>query len=170
MKTELRKFKVSVPTLDGAHVAEWVDIEIPMEWDEDVGEWLMTEEGLQQVEETKARYMGLLLPHELRALRERLDMTQAQIGELLQIGQKTWTRWETGKGRPSRSVNLLLKALHDRELSTEYLRRATRHGSAWSNIIPFTTKKASVSMDKLWGNLAQNEDQLQNMKAEEIAS
>lgn len=166
MKTELRQFKVSVPTLDGESVAEWVTIEIPMEWDEGIGEWLMTEEGHLQVEETKARYMGLLLPYELKELRQRLELTQAQIGELLQIGQKTWTRWETGKGRPSRSVNLLLKALYDKELPIEYLQRATSHGSAWRKIIPFGAFKPAVSMDKLW----ENQSDLGDLKLGEIAS
>ena len=57
MKIENRTFSVSIPTLDGKEVADLIPIEIPMEWDEEVGEWLMTDEGLKQVEETKARHM-----------------------------------------------------------------------------------------------------------------
>lgn len=30
-----------------------------MTWDEDLDEWLMTEEGLRKVEETKVRHMSL---------------------------------------------------------------------------------------------------------------
>ena len=40
-----------------------------MEWDVEIQEWLMTDEGLQKVEETKARHMGLMLPSEIHALR-----------------------------------------------------------------------------------------------------
>lgn len=151
MKIETRSFDVSIPTLDGKGVAELVTIDIPMEWDEEIGEWLMTEEGLQLVEESKARHMGLLIPSEMRALRNRLELTQKQIGELLQIGEKTWTRWETGRGRPSRSVNLLLRALHDRELSVEYLHRAGELRTTWQKVIPFEQSKSnkSVQMDKL---------------------
>jgi DNA-binding transcriptional regulator YiaG len=151
MKIETRNFDVSIPTLDGKEVAELVTIQIPMEWDDEIGEWLMTEEGLEQVEETKVRHMGLLIPSEMRALRNRLELTQKQIGELLQIGEKTWTRWETGKGRPSRSVNLLLRALHDRELSVEYLQRAAEYRTTWRKVIPFQHSKSnkSVQMDKL---------------------
>ena len=35
-------------------------IQIPMEWDEDVQEWLMSEEGLRQVGEEREKFRGLL--------------------------------------------------------------------------------------------------------------
>ena len=62
MHIENREFKVSVSTADGGGIAELVTIFIPMEWDAELEEWLMTEEGLKKVEDTKARHMGLLLP------------------------------------------------------------------------------------------------------------
>ncbi len=150
MKIEHRTFEVSVPTLDGKAVAERVPIEIPMEWDENVGEWLMTEAGSQKVEETKARHMGLLLPTELLALRNRLGLTQKEIGALLQIGEKTWTRWERGNGRPSRSVNLLLRAIHDQEITIDYLQRASENRVGWRKVIPFPNKRPAIHMDNLY--------------------
>lgn len=149
MKTELRPFEVSIPTADGKGIAELIKIEIPMEWDEEIAEWLMTDEGLKQVEETKARHMGLLLPSEMKALRDRLDLTQKAIGELLQIGEKTWTRWETGKTRPSRSVNLLLRALYDRQIHIEYLKQANHFQHYWGIVIAFPRKKELIHMDQL---------------------
>ena len=126
MKIENQKFDVSIPTLDGKGIADWVSIEIPMEWDDEINEWLMTPEGDKMVEDTKSRHMGLLLPEEMKALRSRLGLTQTEIGELLQIGEKTWTRWESGKARPSRSVNLLLRALNDREITVDFLKQIGR--------------------------------------------
>lgn len=165
MKIETRSFDVSIPTLDGKEVSELVTIQIPMEWDEEIGEWLMTDEGLQQVEETKARHMGLLIPSEMRALRNRLELTQKQIGELLQIGEKTWTRWENGRGRPSRSVNLLLRALHDRELTVEFLHRASDLRQTWRKVVPFRKSNEVVQMDKLLDYQATSSVKVKNQEA-----
>ncbi len=82
-----------------------------MEWDPELKEWLITPEAEELLEDTKARHMGLALPEDLRALRVLLDLTQSGMGELLCIGEKTWTRWETGRQRPSQSLNLLLRAV-----------------------------------------------------------
>lgn len=150
MKIENQKFDVSIPTLDGKGIAEWVSIKIPMEWDDEVQEWLMTPEGDKRVEDTKSRHMGLLLPDEMKELRHRLSLTQTEIGALLQIGEKTWTRWESGKARPSRSVNLLLKALHDREITIDFLKRQKQSRTGWNKVIPFPNPKTKpIQMDHL---------------------
>ena len=73
------------------------------------------------LEDTKARRMGLLLPEQFHELRERCESTQKEMGEIFQVGEKSWTRWETGKHRPSRSISLLVRALYDGELSVNYL-------------------------------------------------
>ncbi|TVP79361.1 MAG: hypothetical protein EA353_06250 [Puniceicoccaceae bacterium] len=131
MKIEERDFEVSIPTADGEAIAELVPIRIPMEWDEELQEWLMTEAGLKQVEETKARYMGLMLPGEIKALREKLRLTQKEISDVLQIGEKTWSPWETGRMRPSRSMNLLLRALDDGKITVDYLKALAQPRVSW---------------------------------------
>ena len=68
-----------------------------------------------------------------KALRKRLGLTQPQISELLQIGEKTWTRWETGRERPSRSINVLLFALNDGKLDAAYLRSVARRRNDWAS-------------------------------------
>jgi DNA-binding transcriptional regulator YiaG len=131
-RIEHRKHEVTIPTADGSAVAERIPIRVPMEWDPEIGEWLLTPEAEALIETTKARHMGLLLPHDLLGLRLRLGLSQQAIGELLQIGAKSWTRWETGHQRPSRSINLLLRALHSGFISPMQLREMgmTRHD--WS--------------------------------------
>jgi DNA-binding transcriptional regulator YiaG len=131
MKIENRTFDVSIPTADGESIAELISIQIPMEWDEEIQEWLMTDEGLQKVEETKARHMGLMLPAEIRGLRERLNLTQKEISEALQIGEKTWSPWENGRNRPSRSINLLLRALDDGKITIDYLKAVASPPTLW---------------------------------------
>jgi DNA-binding XRE family transcriptional regulator len=121
MKTKNEQFEVLVPNLEGNGVAERVKVVAPMRWDEELQEWLLTPEAHEIIESTKARHMGLLLPAQLKELRERHDYTQKEMGELFQVGEKSWTRWESGKHRPSRSINLLIRALYEGEISLNYL-------------------------------------------------
>lgn len=123
MKTKNEEFEVLVPNLDGTAVAEKVTVTVPVEWDEELKEWLLTSEAHQVIEDTKARHMGLLLPAQLKELRERHQCTQKEMGELFQVGEKSWTRWESGKHRPSRSINLMIRALYEGEVSINYLLR-----------------------------------------------
>jgi DNA-binding transcriptional regulator YiaG len=148
-----RAHEVTIPTPDGRSVAERIPIRVPMEWDAELGEWLLTPEAETMIEAAKARHMGLLLPQQLLELRQRLGLSQRAIGELLQIGAKSWTRWETGKQRPSRSLNLLLRALYSGLISpTQLSEMGTTHHD-WSaqfcllaNQISQTTDPVSLDL------------------------
>lgn len=113
---------VNIPNLDGDGIAEVITIKIPVTIDQQSGEEMLTAEAVELIENTKARHMGLMLPSALKALRHRLGLTQREISELLQAGEKSYTRWESGWSRPSRMVNVILRALHDGKLTVEYLR------------------------------------------------
>lgn len=134
-RIEDRPFEVVIPTADGQSVARRIPIQIPMEWDPDLGEWLITPEAEEMLESTKARHMGLVLPEEMAALRSRLDLTQTEMGDLLCIGEKTWTRWESGAHRPSQSLNLLLRALQSGLLSVYDLRHLREPRVDWSSVL-----------------------------------
>jgi transcriptional regulator with XRE-family HTH domain len=121
MKTKHEDFEVCIPDLAGTGIAERLTVQIPLEWDEEVKQWLIGPEANRIIEDTKARHMGLLLPAQFKELRERYGYTQKQMGELFQVGEKSWTRWESGKHRPSRSNNLPIRALYDGEISINYL-------------------------------------------------
>ena len=123
MKTKTEEFEVLIPNLDGTDIAERVKVPVTLEWDEEVKQWLLTPEAHQIIEDTKARRIGLLLPAQLKELRERYDYTQKEMGELFQVGEKSWTRWESGRHRPSRSINLLIRALYEGQISINYLLR-----------------------------------------------
>src|SRR5881296_1359357 len=112
-ETRLIDFRISIPTLDGSAVAEVVTLKVPVTVDPQTEEELLTAEAIQAIEDTKARYMGLLTPGQIRELRTRLGLTQQQMSEILQAGEKSYTRWETGRARPSRLVNAFLKLLYD---------------------------------------------------------
>ena len=121
MKLKNIEFEVLIPKADGTGIAEKVKLTVPVRWDEELQDWLMTPEAHEIIDNTKARHMGLLLPAEIKELRERYDYTQKEMGELFQVGEKSWTRWESSKHRPSRSINLLIRALYEGEISINYL-------------------------------------------------
>lgn len=121
MKTKSEDFEVLVPNAEGTAVAERVKVKIPLRWDSEVEEWVLTPEAHELIDNTKARHMGLLLPEEFKALRKRLGYSQKEMGELFQAGDKSWTRWESGQHRPSRSLSLLIRAVYEAELSVDYL-------------------------------------------------
>ena len=55
--------------------------------------------------------LGLLMPEEIRALRESLELTQADFERLLGVGEKTVVRWERGTVFQNRATDVLLRAL-----------------------------------------------------------
>jgi DNA-binding transcriptional regulator YiaG len=134
-KLETVRFDVHIPNLEGDAVAEIIPIEVQVYLDSESGEKVLTSESLELIETTQARRMGLMLPGEIKALRLRLRLTQNEISDLLQIGEKSYTRWETGRARPSRSINVLLCALRDGRIKPEYLRALRKR---------CTTMRASV--------------------------
>jgi transcriptional regulator with XRE-family HTH domain len=121
MKIKQREFEVLIPKVDGSGTAEKIKVMVPVRWDEEVQAWLMTPEAHEIIDNTKARHLGLLLPAQLKELRDRYGYTQKEMGELFQLGEKSWTRWESGEHRPSRSINLLIRALYEGEISINYL-------------------------------------------------
>jgi len=126
---------IHIPTMDGSGIAETVKVTVPALRDPKDGEIYLTTEATAILDKVKARRMGLLMPEQLKALRERLGLTQKQISELLQIGEKSWTRWETGKERPSRSMNVTLWALNDGRIDPAYLRALARRQADWATTL-----------------------------------
>ena len=121
-RTKLIEVPVRIPTLDGKGVAETVMVEVECTVDPTTGEELLSGQALAKLDQVKARYMGLMLPEEIRRLRQAQGLTQREMSELLQMGGKTFTRWESGLERPSRSLNLLLRSLADGKVNAAYLR------------------------------------------------
>lgn len=128
---ELIDFEVLIPTMDGKGIADKIAIKVPVTRDPVTGEELLTPEAHEKIEQTQARHMGLLSADELKALRNRLGLTQSELGDLLQVGEKSYTRWETGRARPSRSINVLLRALRDGKLTIPYLQSLQKPTVDW---------------------------------------
>ena len=54
---------------------------------------------------------GLLKPDEIKAIRVRYDLTQAQLEQLLGVGAKTVVRWERGTVFQNRATDALLRII-----------------------------------------------------------
>lgn len=108
---------VSICNPDGS-VREVVKVEVDAMKAPD-GEIYLNGDALAKLDRVKARYEGIMLPDDIRQLRERFGLTQTEISNALGLGGKTWTRWETGRERPSRSMNNMLVFLHNGKLTLE---------------------------------------------------
>ena len=108
---------VSICNPDGS-VREVVKVEVDAMKAPD-GEIFLDGDALAKLDRVKARYEGIMLPDDIRQLPERFGLTQTKISNALGLGGKTWTRWETGRERPSRSMNNMLVFLHNGMLTLE---------------------------------------------------
>lgn len=125
--------KVRIPNLDGDAIAEVHTVRVPVTIDPHTGEEMLTEEAVEIIETTKARYMGLLLPADIKKMREQLGLTQKRASELVQAGEKSWTRWESGNARPSRMVNVLLRLIYEGKVFITDLVAQRKPGTNWRN-------------------------------------
>lgn len=129
------KQPVYIPTADGKQVAETIEVEVDGYVNPRDGEIYLGPEALKQLDDVKARYLGIMLPQEIKKLRDFLGVTQKRLGELLQIGEKSYCRWETGRDRPSRSMNILLSALHDGRIDIAYLVAKSQPPVEWRKML-----------------------------------
>jgi DNA-binding transcriptional regulator YiaG len=116
---------ITVPNADGT--TRTVMVKVPALRDPEDGEIYFGTDASAILDKAKARHMGVLAPQELAELRKRLGLTQKEIAEVLQIGEKSWSRWETGREIVSRSLNLLLMALYEGRVNLPWLRAKCIH-------------------------------------------
>ena len=70
----------------------------------------------------RAKY-GLLMADEIRSIRERHGLTQAELARLLRLGGNTISRWEAGRNVQTASMDMLLRMIRDLPGSLDYLRK-----------------------------------------------
>jgi len=78
-------------------------------------------ENAQNVYRTRHR---LLSPTDIRAIRERVDLTQAEMARILRLGGNTLSRWESGRNVQSGAMDALLRIIRDLPESLAYLRKS----------------------------------------------
>jgi DNA-binding XRE family transcriptional regulator len=140
--TELIDFEVRVPNLEGDGIAEVHIIKVPARRSKGGGDFILTDEAFDLIEQTQSRYMGLMSPGDIKKLRTRIRFTQRQMSELIQAGEKSYTRWETGRARLSRLVNIILCGIRDGYLPLPYLQTLCKEGSDWyKKVLAFEVSK-----------------------------
>lgn len=65
---------------------------------------------------------GLLSAAEIRAIRERFGLTQADLARLLRFGANTVSRWESGRNVQTAAMDILFRLIRDLPGSIDYLR------------------------------------------------
>ncbi len=68
------------------------------------------------------RKHDLLSASEIRAIRERFDLNQAELADLLRLGANTVSRWESGRNVQIAAMDTLLRMIRDLPGSIDYLR------------------------------------------------
>lgn len=69
------------------------------------------------------REQKLLSAEEIRAIRERFELTQGALAQLLRLGSNTVSRWESGRTVQSAALDVLLRLIRDLPGSLDYLRK-----------------------------------------------
>ena len=101
-----------------------------------------------------AKIQGLLLPAEIRAIRKRLGMTQAQFEGVMGVSTPTASRWETGAAMPSKTACILMRAyaqhpelLHERTQRGEVTNRVRDNPPIKNEWKVFSGGKATEELD-----------------------
>ncbi|MBI5526782.1 MAG: type II toxin-antitoxin system MqsA family antitoxin [Deltaproteobacteria bacterium] len=65
----------------------------------------------------------LMSANEIRAVREKHGLTQADLSRLLRLGANTVSRWEAGRNAQTAAMDVLLRIIRDLPGSVDFLRR-----------------------------------------------
>ena len=65
---------------------------------------------------------ALLSADDIRAIRERFALKQADLARLLRLGANTVSRWEAGRNVQTAAMDILLRMIRDLPGSIDYLR------------------------------------------------
>lgn len=76
----------------------------------------------EDASEIYRRKHGLLSADEIRAIRERFNLNQADLARLLRLGANTVSRWESGRNVQTAAMDILLRLIRDLPGSIDYLR------------------------------------------------
>jgi HTH-type transcriptional regulator/antitoxin MqsA len=83
------------------------------------------------------RALGLLTPGEIRTIRDRLGLTQAEFARLTRLGEATICRWERGRLLQNPAMDRYLRLIARGEDNVRFLRRL-QHPNLGTTISPFS--------------------------------
>ena len=84
-------------------------------------EQILSKELEAALEKCRYKLLGLLSPVEIREIRRRTGLNQVEMAQLLGVGDKTYTRWETGKSLHNKSNDNLIRLIdqYDAEILSQ---------------------------------------------------
>jgi putative zinc finger/helix-turn-helix YgiT family protein len=75
------------------------------------GEDILPHELTEAIEAQRYKRLELLTPEEVRQVRQRTGLSAVEMGHMLGVGEKTYTRWETGRSVQNKANDLLIRLL-----------------------------------------------------------
>lgn len=81
------------------------------EWEEcsSCGEQIFPPSLQNSLEEKRYERLGLLRPEDIRDIRKRAGLTQTEMADFVGVGEKTYTRWESGRSLQNKSSDTLIR-------------------------------------------------------------
>ena len=116
------------------------------------GEEVLTPESVEKIERVKARHLGLMTGVDIKAMRERLKLSQKQLTALLQCGEKMLSHWENGHGHPTGLSNTILRLLDEGFIAPKHL-SAVAQPRKETGLAKRPAKNRSVTAPKPSGKL-----------------
>ena len=123
LKTYTTNFDIHLPATanEPERFVETIEVEVFRNF----GEEILTPESSEKIERIKARHLGIMTGADIKAMRERLGLSQKQLTQLLDCGDKSLSRWENGHGYPTGIVNKMLRLLDEGFLAPASLEAVT---------------------------------------------
>ena len=110
-KTYKTIFDVHLPATkdEPARFIETIEVEVFSSF----GEEVLTPKSSEKIEQVKASHLGLITGADIKAMRERLNLSQKKLTALLKCGEKTLSHWENGHSQPTGLSNTILRLLDE---------------------------------------------------------
>lgn len=75
------------------------------------GQQILPDELSKAIDVERYRRLGLLTPAEIKQVRENTGLSAVDMAQLLGVGDKTYTRWETGRSLQNKSNDTLIRLI-----------------------------------------------------------
>jgi putative zinc finger/helix-turn-helix YgiT family protein len=75
------------------------------------GEAILSHELDKAIDLEAIKRQGMLLPEEIRQVRQQTGLSAVEMSHLLGVGEKTYTRWETGTSIQTKGNDTLIRLL-----------------------------------------------------------
>ena len=118
-------------------------------------EVILPPELIESLDEQRYIRLGLLSPTEIKAIRVKAGLSQSEISKLLGIGEKTYTRWETGKSLQNKSSDNLIRLFGEDSSFFEEL-ETKREVHEYNSLVSYYH---SIPLSSNW-----NESEIQNQE------